>query len=142
MIRKLVLGSSLTAAYLLSGRKEPECCGIVGIVMKEATSKIPETTENSHNRRYTLEEFLCEGVELLKNRGYDSAGIYTLDQANPIKGSRLVKYADEGDKSISCINRVIDEVLTEGGVATCGIAHTRWATCGERVSRNAHPHSD
>lgn len=27
-------------------------------------------------------------------------------------------------------------------MATSGIAHTRWATCGERVSRNAHPHYD
>jgi hypothetical protein len=142
MFRKLLLGSSLTAAYLLAGNKEPECCGIVGIVMKEPSPKILETTENSSNRRYTLEEFLCEGVELLKNRGYDSAGIYTLAQNNPTHGSRLVKYADEGNKDISCINRVIEEVLTEGGVATSGIAHTRWATCGERVSRNAHPHSD
>jgi len=47
-------------------------------------------------------------VELLKNRGYDSAGIYTLDQNNPVNGSRLVKYADEGNKDVSCINRVID----------------------------------
>jgi glucosamine 6-phosphate synthetase-like amidotransferase/phosphosugar isomerase protein len=76
--------------------------------MKEATSKVAETAENSKKRRYTLEEFLCEGVELLKNRGYDSAGIYTLDQNNPINGSRLVKYADEGNKDVSCINRVID----------------------------------
>lgn len=53
-----------------------------------------------------------------------------------------MKYADEGDSTISCINRVIDEVLAEGGIATSGIAHTRWATCGERVSRNAHPHFD
>lgn len=46
-------------------------------------------------------------MELLKNRGYDSAGIYTLaPQAE--NGSRLVKYADEGNKDISCINRVIE----------------------------------
>ncbi len=23
-----------------------------------------------------------------------------------------------------------------------GIAHTRWATCGEKVTKNAHPHCD
>ncbi len=26
--------------------------------------------------------------------------------------------------------------------STIGIAHTRWATCGQRVSKNAHPHFD
>lgn len=45
--------------------------------MKEPIPKIPETAENAKTRRYTLEEILCEGVELLKNRGYDSAGIFT-----------------------------------------------------------------
>lgn len=27
-------------------------------------------------------------------------------------------------------------------MATLGLAHTRWATCGGKVSRNAHPHYD
>ena len=85
--------------------------------------------------------FLCEGMELLKNRGYDSAGVYTLP-FNKEKSQRLIKYADDGNSSASCINRVVEEVLAETGLATCGIAHTRWATCEEKVDRNAHPHFD
>ena len=30
----------------------------------------------------------------------------------------------------------------ESGISTAGIAHTRWATCGGKVSHNAHPHFD
>jgi len=55
MMRKLLLTSTLTSAYLLNNSKDPECCGIVGIVMKEPTPKVVETTENSKKRRYTLE---------------------------------------------------------------------------------------
>jgi glucosamine--fructose-6-phosphate aminotransferase (isomerizing) len=82
---------------------------------------------------------LCDGVELLKNRGYDSAGIF---RYGPKLDGKLVKYADEGTSALSCIDQVIDEVLTETGISTVGIAHTRWATCGQRVSKNAHPHND
>ena len=32
--------------------------------------------------------------------------------------------------------------MAESGLGTIGIAHTRWATCGAKVSRNAHPHYD
>jgi glucosamine--fructose-6-phosphate aminotransferase (isomerizing) len=32
--------------------------------------------------------------------------------------------------------------MQETGIATSGIAHTRWATCGEKVDRNSHPHFD
>jgi hypothetical protein len=79
----------------------------VGIVTKEPVPKPDPNAPLDTHRRYTLEEFLCEGVELLKNRGYDSAGIYTL-APKVENGSRLVKYADEGNKDISCINRVIE----------------------------------
>ena len=78
-------------------------------------------------------------MELLKNRGYDSAGVFRFGNGME---SNLIKYADEGDSELSCIDRVIQEVLQETGTATTGIAHTRWATCGARVSQNAHPHFD
>lgn len=53
-----------------------------------------------------------------------------------------MKYAEQGLKQAGCINKVVEEVMQETGVATSGIAHTRWATCGEKVDRNSHPHFD
>lgn len=62
------------------------------MVMKNPVTKEQQAKMDKKNYRYTLEEFLCEGVELLKNRGYDSAGVYTL-APNIANGSRLIKYA-------------------------------------------------
>jgi len=90
--------------------------------------------------KISIENFLCDGVNLLKNRGYDSAGIYRLGAGMP--EGKLIKYADEDNVSVNCIDRVVDEVLLETGISTTGIAHTRWATCGGKVSHNAHPHFD
>ena len=56
--------------------------------MKEPVSK----EKKDKTKRYNTEEFLCEGMELLKNRGYDSAGVYTTSFSGE-KG-KLVKYAD------------------------------------------------
>ena len=72
MIRRVLLGGAVLG-WWAQQRPYPECCGVVGVVMREPVSK--EKKEKS--RRYTTEEFLCEGIELLKNRGYDSAGVYT-----------------------------------------------------------------
>ncbi len=41
---------------------ESDCCGIVGVVGKSGTAR----------------EFLLEGLSILQNRGYDSAGMATL----------------------------------------------------------------
>jgi glucosamine 6-phosphate synthetase-like amidotransferase/phosphosugar isomerase protein len=62
------------------------------MVMKTPINKEQQAKMDKKHYRYSLEEFLCEGVELLKNRGYDSAGIYTL-APNVLNGSRLIKYA-------------------------------------------------
>ena len=32
--------------------------------------------------------------------------------------------------------------MSQTGFATSGIAHTRWATCGEKIDCNSHPHFD
>jgi|JI9StandDraft_1071089.scaffolds.fasta_scaffold33304_2 glucosamine--fructose-6-phosphate aminotransferase (isomerizing) len=137
MFRKIALGGLAISSWLLGDSKDAECCGIIGMVSKQPVTE--EEVKEAPTEKITLEKFLCDGVELLKNRGYDSAGIFRF--GNGMEG-KLIKYADEGDNTLSCIDRVIQEVLKESGVGTGGIAHTRWATCGARVSQNAHPHFD
>lgn len=87
-------------------------CGIVGIVGKAPVA-----------------ERMIEALRRLEYRGYDSAGIATLDAGS------LDRRRAEG-KLTNLENRVTGEPL--GGHT--GIGHTRWATHGAPTERNAHPH--
>ena len=74
---------------------------------------------------------LLEGLRQLEYRGYDSAGIATVD------GAGLHCLKAEG-KLVNLTSRF--EV--QGAPGQCGIGHTRWATHGKPEERNAHPHLD
>jgi len=88
-------------------------CGIVGFVGKENASTI-----------------LYNGLKRMEYRGYDSAGIAT------IQDSRIIIKKNVG--KVSDINKESSLFNMEGRI---GIAHTRWATHGEVTSNNAHPHT-
>ena len=88
-------------------------CGIIGIIGKKDVAPL-----------------LVEGLKRLEYRGYDSAGIAALQDNGALDRRRA-----QG----KLMN--LDERLTQNPLpGTIGIGHTRWATHGLPVERNAHPH--
>src|SRR5580692_10199387 len=88
-------------------------CGIVGILGQGPVA-----------------EQLVESLKRLEYRGYDSAGVAT------IEGGHLARRRAEG-KLKNLETRLRAEPL-EGHT---GIGHTRWATHGKPTENNAHPHA-
>ncbi|MEO8421812.1 MAG: glutamine--fructose-6-phosphate transaminase (isomerizing) [Hyphomicrobium sp.] len=87
-------------------------CGIVGIIGRKAVA-----TD------------LVDALRRLEYRGYDSAGIATVENGH------LERRRAEG-KLRNLEGRLLQEPLK----GHTGIGHTRWATHGRPTERNAHPH--
>ncbi len=88
-------------------------CGIVGVLGTHEAAPL-----------------LVEALGRLEYRGYDSAGIATLDEGRLDRRRAVGKLVNLSDK-------LVHEPLR--GLA--GIGHTRWATHGAPTEANAHPHA-
>ena len=89
-------------------------CGIVGYVGKRPAQDV-----------------LISGLRRLEYRGYDSAGIATLDSEGKPHLARSVGKIAELEKVLAL----------KPHAGTLGIGHTRWATHGGVTVNNAHPHN-
>ncbi len=89
-------------------------CGIVGYVGPNNTLEI-----------------LIAGLKRLEYRGYDSAGIAIIDDANTLHSEK------RAGKLVNLVTALEQHPLPAGST---GIAHTRWATHGGPTDTNAHPH--
>lgn len=88
-------------------------CGIIGIVGKQEVA-----------------DRLVDGLRRMEYRGYDSAGVCTVDDG------QLVRRRAPGK-----LNNLVRELAANPAHGTVGIAHTRWATHGAPTANNAHPHA-
>ena len=87
-------------------------CGIVGVLGDHEVAPI-----------------LVEALKRLEYRGYDSAGIATVNNGKLERRRAVGKLAELSDK-------LVHEPLA----GKAGIGHTRWATHGAPSEANAHPH--
>ncbi len=88
-------------------------CGIVGIIGTQPVA-----------------DRLLDGLKRLEYRGYDSAGIATID------GGTIERRRASGK-----LVNLVTELSAHPLPGVVGIAHTRWATHGGPTTNNAHPHA-
>ncbi len=88
-------------------------CGIVGILGRQPVA-----------------DLLVDALKRLEYRGYDSAGVATLE------GAHIERRRAEGK-----LKNLESRLKSSPLLGRVGIGHTRWATHGKPTENNAHPHA-
>jgi glucosamine--fructose-6-phosphate aminotransferase (isomerizing) len=88
-------------------------CGIIGVLANRPAAPL-----------------LVDALRRLEYRGYDSAGLATLDE-----NGRMRRVRAPG--KLAALDAALAETPAPGAI---GIGHTRWATHGAPTVENAHPH--
>jgi len=107
-------------------------CGIFGCIKNK-------------NSDIDIKNIILVAVNLLKNRGYDSCGLY-LNNLNDLE--HLFKYGIDGklieqkdkDDIFLILEDEINKISKISNDYSIGISHTRWATHGGKTDENSHPH--
>jgi len=106
-------GTMMGSLYAAGDRRSGRMCGIIGCVGDENVTHV-----------------LLQGLKRVEYRGYDSAGIATIDanSMNVRKGAGRLAEIEERCALSSLRGNI-------------GVAHTRWATHGGVTDANSHPHT-